>query len=264
MKRALAAVALIVAAPTVAQGEDEPRFCVNRPSLVDTPCTVEPGHVLVEIGAVDWTLDRQGGAREDTILIGDAQARIGVADHAEVQIGWTAYGHVRQRDRFGVETAAGVGDLRVGVRRNLVHPDGKGTSVAIEPYVSVPTGGRAIGSGDWGYGMVVPANFDLSDKASFQFTGSVDAAVDQDRAGRHLSYSGAFGLGYELTDALVGVAEIQLVADEDTIGRVTQSTAAVSLAYLPTKTTQLDVIVGAGLNRDTPDLRLGIGGAVLF
>jgi hypothetical protein len=262
MRRELALVALLAATPAWAQ--DDPRFCVNRPSLVDTPCTVEPGHVLVEIGAVDWTLDRQGRSREDTIEIGDVQARIGFAGHAELQLGWTAYGHDRQRGPSSVETANGVGDVRIGVRRNLVHPDGKGFSVALEPYVTAPAGGRAIGAGDWGYGLVVPTNFDLSDRLSFQVMGSVDAAVDEDRSGRHLSYSGDWGLGYELTDALIAVAEVQVVADTDPSGHRTQSTAAVSLAVQPSKRTQLDVLVGAGLNRDTPDLRLGFGGAVLF
>ena len=262
MRRALAALAFLAATP--AWADDDPRFCPSRPSLVDTPCTVEPGQVLAEIGAVDWTLDRQGRAREDTILIGDAQLRIGVADHADVQIGWTAYGHDRLRDASGVETAGGVGDVRLQLRRNLVHPDGKGAALALEPYVTAPVGGRAIGAGDWGYGLVVPANFDLSDAISFQFTGSVDAAVDEDRSGRHLSYSGDGGLGCKLTDKLSAVAEVQVVADEDPSEHTTQSTAAFSLAYQPSKRTQLDVLVGAGLNRDTPDLRVGFGGAVLF
>jgi hypothetical protein len=262
VKRLLALVALIAATPAWAQ--DEPRFCVNRPSLVDTPCTVEAGHVLVEIGALDWTLDKQGRSREDTVEIGDVQARIGFAEHAELQLSWTAYGHDRQRAPSGVERADGVGDVRIGLRRNLVHPDGKGVSVALEPYVTAPVGGRAIGSGDWGYGLVVPTNFDLSDKLSFQVMGSIDAAVDEDRSGRHLSYSGDWGLGYELADNLIAVAEVQVVADADPTGHRTQSTAALSLAVQPSKRTQLDVLVGAGLNRDTPDLLLGFGGAVLF
>jgi hypothetical protein len=262
VKRWLAA--LLVLAATPAWADDDPRFCPNRPSLVDTPCTIEPGHVMLEVGALDWTLDQHGRSRDDTILIGDMQARIGFADHAEFQLGWTAYGHDRQRDASGVENAGGVGDVRFGVRRNLFHPDGKGFSVAVEPYVTAPVGGQAIGAGDWGYGLVVPTNVDLTDKLSLQVMGSVDAAVDQDRSGRHLSYSGDWGLGYELTDALVAVVEVQTIADEDPAGRTTQSTAAFSLAYQPTKRTQLDVLVGAGLNRDTPDLAIGVGGAILF
>ena len=154
--------------------------------------------------------------------------------------------------------------MRLGLRRNLLHPDGKGVSFALEPYVTAPVGGRAIGAGDWGFGVLLPANVDLSDKVSFQFTGSVDAAVDQDRSGRHLSYSGDWGLGFDLSDRVTTVAEIQVVADEDPSGRTTQSVAALSLAWQPTKRTQLDLLAAAGLNRDTPDLELGLGGAILF
>lgn len=262
MRRWFAAGALLVATPALAQGE--PRFCVNRPSLVDTPCTVEPGHVLLEIGAVDWTLDRKARAREDTILVADARARIGFADHAELQLSWTAYGYDRLRTPGGVVNASGVGDVRVAVRRNLRHPDGSGFSFAAEPYVTMPAGGRAIGAGDWGYGLVVPVNYDLTDAVSLQVMGSVDAAVDADRSGRHLSYSGNWGLGYQLAEKWITVAELQVVADADPSARITQSVAAVSLAFQPRKTLQLDVLVGAGLNRDTPDLNLALGGAVLF
>ncbi|MBN8808374.1 MAG: hypothetical protein J0I47_09090 [Sphingomonas sp.] len=47
-------------------------------------------------------------------------------------------------------------------------------------------------------------------------------------------------------------------------GHTTQSIAAVSLAFLPKKRMQLDVLVGAGLNHDTPDVRIVTGGAILF
>jgi hypothetical protein len=262
MTRALVVAALLAATP--AWADDDPRFCVNRPSIVDTPCTVEPGRVLLEVGAVDWTLDKQHRTREDTIQIGDMQARIGFADHAEFQLSWTAYAHDRLRTTGMVSTAEGVGDVRLAVRRNLVHPDGSGFSVALEPYVTVPVGGRAIGAGEWGFGAALPLNYDLSDRAALQFTGSLDAVPDQDRSGRHFSSSGAVGLSYELLTSVFAVGEVQVTADDDPIGHTTQSVAAASLAWQPTKVTQLDLFVGAGLNRDTPDVQVAVGGAILF
>ena len=97
MRRILFA-GLLIASPAMA--EDKLRdLCAERPGL-DTPaCTVDPGHLQVEVGLGDWTLDKQPGSRTDTITAGDISARYGVGESTELRLGWTAYGHARTRDR---------------------------------------------------------------------------------------------------------------------------------------------------------------------
>ena len=87
---------LLVSSPGLA--EDKLRdLCAERPGL-DTPaCTVDPGHLQVEVGLGDWTLDRQSGNRTDTILLGDISARYGVGESTEIRLGGTAEGRVRTR-----------------------------------------------------------------------------------------------------------------------------------------------------------------------
>src|SRR3954447_827014 len=87
----------LIAAPAMAK--DSLRdLCAERPGL-DTPaCTVDPGHLQMEVGLGDWTLDKQPDSRTDTFVTGAISARYGVGNSTEIRFGWTVYGHSRTRD----------------------------------------------------------------------------------------------------------------------------------------------------------------------
>ena len=247
-----------------AAAQDLRPLCPDRPGL-DTPaCTVDPGHLVVESGIADWSLDRDSGQRTDSFVFGDLLLRYGVAEHAEVQLGWTALGTVRTRAGGAVAHSSGIGDMTVAVRRNLAHPDGSGVAAAIMPYATLPTGGATIGAGDWGAGLIVPLSFSLNDKLSLSLTPEADAAVDEDRHGRHLAYGSAIGITTELTKSLASAVELQATRDQDPDGHSTQALASVSLAWQPRSNLQLDIGAVAGLNRASPDVELYLGVARRF
>ena len=91
-------------------------FCGDRPGLNTPACTVDKGHLQLELGLGDWTLDRQPGSRTDTIAAGDIALRYGVTDSTELRLDWTAYNHVRQRDAGTIDRASGVGDVTIGLK----------------------------------------------------------------------------------------------------------------------------------------------------
>lgn len=261
----LAAAAILCAAPALAQ-EGELRFCPNRPSLGASACTTDPGHVQFEVSALDWQRDDTVDEREDQLLVADLLARIGVGPQTEVQVGWTAFGTTRLRQNGTGEVTRdnAIGDVRLTVRQNLRNPDGSGLSFGIEPFVILPVGGEPTGGGDWGTGAMVPVTYDLSASLNLAFTGQVAALADEDGDGRHLNASGIIGLGYQLSDAVTWTSEVSVERDDDPMDGATYVVAAQSLAWQPTKRTQLDVLAAAGLNHATPDVRVAVGGAVLF
>jgi hypothetical protein len=259
---ALAAVAFGAAAFAPALAQDAPRdLCADRPGLGTPTCTLDPGRVMVELGLGDWTVDRQAGSRADTVIAGDMLVRIGVLSHTEVQVGWTSFGHVRVRDRLtnAVDNASGTGDVTLAIRQNLLSPDGAGTTVAIMPYVTLPTGGSAIGSGDWSAGVRVPFGFDLSEGLAVGFTPSAEAAVDGDGDGRHFAYGGVAGLSFDLADNLGAALEIAATRDEDPSGHSTETLAGLSLGWQPGGDFQLDAGANLGLNRASADLQVYVG-----
>lgn len=257
MKRLALALLLL---PAAAFAEDRD-YCPARPGLGTPACTISPGRVSVETALVDWTRDDNAQQRNDTILIGDSLVRVGLTDAIEAQVGWTAFGHDRTRDKASgsVATDNRVGDVLIGLKANLRHPDGSGFSLAVQPFVTVPVGRPPIGAGDWGAGVVVPVSFDLGHKLSLQFAPEADAAVDQDGRGRHFAASGTVGLGVAVSDSVSGTIEFQELRDEDPSGKATQALASVSLGWMPKKDWQLDVGAVAGLDHDAPDAELYAG-----
>lgn len=252
------------AAVGTAHAQDLRPLCPDRPGL-DTPaCTVDQGHLLVEMGAIDWSLDRDSGLRTDSFTFGDLLLRYGVTQDTEFQLGWTALGAVRTRDSGGVSHASGTGDMTVAIRHNLAHPDGSGFAFAVMPYATLPTGEATLGAGDWGGGLILPVSYSLNDKLSLALTPEVDAAVDSDRHGRHLAYGSAVGLTAALTSSLTSALELQAIRDRDPSGHSAQLRAGLSLAWQPKSTLQLDTGAVAGLNSNSPDVELYMGIARRF
>jgi hypothetical protein len=263
--RILAVVAAVAAFLPAAAKAAEPReFCPDRPGLGTPPCTIDRGKAAIEIGLADWTLDKSGGERTDTWLFGDLLARYGLTDHLEMQLGWTSFGTVRQRTGGSVSHMSGTGDVTLALRQNLNHPDGKGFSAAVMPYAVLPTGGRAIGAGDWSAGLLVPLSYELPHGLTLDFTGRVEAEADSDRHGRHLAYGGIVGLDAELSKDVTATFELSAQHDEDPGGHSTPLVGAVSLAWMARPDLQLDAGANAGLAGGAPDAELYVGIAKRF
>lgn len=263
---AVCAGTAVWALPTAAQQHDDDRFCPNRPSLGSSGCTTLPGQVQVEMAGVDWQLDNNPDERVDTIRFADTLARIGVGPKTEVQIGWSPQVIERSRDKASgaISRVSGISDLTLGVRQNITHSDGHGLSTAIQPFVTLPTGSGAISDGTWSAGVVAPIMYEVNDTWSLGFTGQAAAQADEDRHGRHLDASGIVEVGYTVSSNVTAFGDFVLERDNDPMQHVTMAQLAGSLAWQPTKRTQLDVLAVTGLNRHTPDLRLALGGAFVF
>jgi hypothetical protein len=250
---------------TAAAAEDR-RFCPERPGLLTPACTIAPGKVAVETGLGDWTLEQDADSRTDTILLGDTTVRIGVSDAVEAQVGWTPFGHVRERDKTSgdIDSRDRVGDVTLGFKANLQHPNGKGLSIALNPFVTLPVGRMPVGGGTWGAGLLAPVTYDLSKKVNLQFTSEIDAAVDEDGHGRHFAASETAGFSVALSKVVKATIETQVLRDDDPDGATTQALGALSFAWMVSKKMQLDIGGAAGLNRDAPDGELYFGIARLF
>ena len=259
--RALLPLLALFAAPAMAEERD---YCPERPGLNTPPCIIDKGHVSVETSLADWTLDKQGGDRTDTVLIGDTKLRLGLTDRVEAQLGWTPYGIVRERMGDAVDRTTGVGDVTLGLKANLAHPDGEGLSVAVLPYVMLPVGRSQIGARDWSAGALLPVSWSLSNALQLEATPEVDAAVNGDGHGRHLAYSGTGGLAWKLTDAVVLTGEGQVQRDNDPAGHETHALAALSLGVMAGKNLQFDVLAAKGLNSRSPDVEIYGGVSTRF
>jgi hypothetical protein len=217
----------------------------------------------MEVGLADWTLDDNADDRTDTVLIGYTLVRVGLDDKTEAQIGWTPYGHVRQRHKASgiVTRAGGAGDVTLGLRRSLSGPNGP---IAIQPFVKLPVGGETIGAGDWGAGVIVPIGFNIGHDVQVSLSPEIDAAVNGNGSGRHLAYGSVISVSAPLASKLSATAEIEVLNDDDPLGGTTVALASASLAWLLGKNTQLDFGTVAGLDRHSPEIETYFGIARRF
>jgi outer membrane putative beta-barrel porin/alpha-amylase len=247
--------------PAAAQAEGLRDFCPDRPGLGTPPCTIDAGHFDVELGLADWTLEREPGSRTDTLAVGAMLVRVGLTDSLEAQVGWTAFGHARERDRAtgSVASGSGVGDLSVALRQNLINPDGARFSLAIMPFATLPTGNEVLGAGEWTAGMLLPLSYDLGSGVELGVTGRVEAAADEDRHGRHLAYGGVAGMSLPLSEALGATVEIAATRDEDPSGHASEWLAGVSAGWMAEENLQFDAGANIGLSAAAADLQLYFG-----
>lgn len=236
-------------------------LCPTRPGLGTAPCIVDSGHLLIEVGLGDWTIDSDRDTRTDTLLVGDLLIRYGLSNLEELQFGWTPFGRVRERDKSTgrVARAEGVGDVTVAYKRSLSNPDGNAFSVAIQSFVTLPIGGSPIGSHDWSGGLLIPMSFEVSDRVQLQATPEVDASVDGDGHGRHAAYGIVAGLGFGLSENTGITLEFSSFRDRDPAGHTIELLAGLSATWQPSKNVQLDIGGALGLNDDSPDVNLAVG-----
>jgi hypothetical protein len=241
-----------------------PRDLCSELGGLNTPaCIVDPGHLQVELGITDWTLDSSSDQRKDTIDAGDVLMRYGITGTTELRLGWTAFGYARTRDRASgdVDRTSGIGDVTLGMKQSISHPaEGKtGFAMALLPFVTLPSGRKDVGAGDWGAGLIIPTSYKLNDHLSLEMTPEIDTAVDDSGSGRHLAYGSAFGVQAHVTKTIILTPEIQFVRDRDPSRPATMSRASLSFDYQPQKWTILDFEAIAGLSRNTPDIELAWG-----
>lgn len=238
-------------------------FCADRPGKGSPPCVIDVGVFQAEMGAVDASFQRSGPGSSETYAVGALELRLGLTPNLEGQIAWTPYAQVRARDGGATSRTSGVGDLSFTLRRSLRNPDGSGLSVALQPYVSAPTGKRGIGAGGWQGGLIVPISAPLTDEVSLGLAPQVDVVRDADGEGTHLSWSLAAGVSRSLGPMNVAF-ELWGGIDDDPSGDSRQASVDLTLAWTPVDGLQFDIGVYGGLTRDTPDLEIGAGIARRF
>lgn len=164
----------------------------------------------------------------------------------------------------GAGSDEGIGDLTLGVRHSLANPDGSGASVAIQGYVTLPTGSGPLTADEWSFGAALPMSFELTPNISFAATPQIAAAADADGDGRHVAFGSSAGFGFSITDRLSAGVDVAIIQDDDPAGSTTEASTGLSFAFQLSDDVQLDAGAVAGFNRDTADIELYAGVVTRF
>lgn len=242
-----------------AAAEDLGPICAARPGKSTPACTVPAGHVQLETGLADWSLQEQKGERDTSLVIGETTFKYGLDDRSDFEVDLTPWQRTSSRTGGIGEHASGIGDVTVAYKRQLAAPGGN-FQAAIMPFVKAPTAKRSLGNGKWEGGMLVPIGFSIADSPfSIGLTPEIDWAADGDGHGHHAAMAQVASIGWQASDKLNLSADVWGEWDWDPAGTNRQASADASVAYLVDDSLQLDGGANVGLNRQTPDIELYAG-----
>lgn len=250
---------LALTAPAAAQ-ELEP-ICADRPGKGNAPCTVAPGHVQIELGFDDLSIQHRSGITTSINDIGGLLAKFGLTDRLDIEAGVNLYQSEREHGASLTETRTGVGDLFLHMKYGL---ESGRFSLAVNPYVKLPVATAAVGNGKLEGGLVVPMAYELGSGWALGDTLEADALANASGAGMHPNVSEVLGVGKRITEDLTLGAEFWTDQNFDPSSFSAQYSVGVELADLLNNDTQIDCGVNFGLDRQTPDVEIYAGIAERF
>jgi hypothetical protein len=243
---------------------DQSPICADRPGKATSACTVPLGHWQLETGFADWTLQKEGGERDTSLVIGETMIKYGLTASSDIEVDVTPWQDARTRLGDIHEGVSGFGDTNVVYKQRLTSTDAA-VQVLAMPFVKVPTANHEVGNGKWEGGLLFPIGYAIGKTPfSLALTPEVDWVANGDGHGHHAAMAQVVSLGFAATDKLNLSAEIWGGWDWDPDGTTRQVSADAAAAYLLSNNVQLDAGANFGLNRNTPDAELYGGVSVRF
>jgi hypothetical protein len=258
MALALVVALLLVipsARPTLA-AEIEP----DRPELTESAKLVSRGAMQLESG-VALSSERRAGFSTEKSFEADADLRIGVSRHIELNLGWEPLVRVR-----GPEDDTGIGDVTLGVRYRFVEgfeDEPWPPHLAVKVFAKLPVAEEPLGTGRPDFGVLLLASFELPQDFELEVNVGV-AAIGQTRPNGYLGQAVATAsLSRDLASSLLGFVELLFSSRDERDGRE-QLAAHVGLVYRLTRELALDAGIQTSLVGQGPDYVVRTGLSVLW
>ena len=258
MTRVLVGCALVVLAMTGAAAQDDDAIDPDRPDVSISAKTVGPGRVQMETGALAERT-RLAGEPTERRLSWELLVRVGLARSFELRIEGEPIVRLR-----GAEEATDVGDLRLGAKwRFLDGSEGGWPSLALLPFVKLPTAPTPIGSGKADFGLLLAASFELPANFSLDADAGIAAIGQTQPSGQLLQALVSASLSRKLGGGLGAFAEVFYASREERNDR-DQVGVDAGLVWTVTRDLAVDVAVGTSLYGRAPDVFVRAGGSVRF
>ena len=243
-----------------ARAQEPGDIVTDRPDETESPVSVDPGSVQLEMGWGYVNADRDGSKRKTHQLPGTL-IRIGAVHGLEVRLGFGGWRHREVADSTGAETNSGVGPLSVGAKYQFNQGRGMSPTVALMGTLILPTAAEGLGPERVDPAFRLAASHEASSIVGIAYNLglrwlSVEAVTGETSTQVEGIYSLAFG--FTLTERLSAFAEA--------FGALALSDDAVSVAsldggftFLARRNLQFDARVGVGLNKEADAWFVGAG-----
>lgn len=236
-----------------------PTISTNRPSFSDSASLVPAGHFQIENGYT-FTKRRDDGVATTRQAVPDVLARVRVLDRLEAQVLWGGYLWQGTREAGSTTRTDGASDLGFGLRVPIAEQDGWLPMLSLGGILTVgsgddtfSTGGHAVPTGKvlWAYSL--PGGCGLG--------GNLIAACPYDGTDRFEQLAASVWGTVPLAENTTLYGEYFVVGGN---GVGPANSIGSGLLHLLSRTVQVDVRVGCGLDSNADDFFTGLGVSFLF
>ncbi len=241
----------------------------DRPGKMDSPFTVDAGHVQIESDFLDYLHNNDGLAGSRYYATFDPNVKVGLTNSIDFEVNINGYRTFATHDDLtgaSLSNGHGLGDLYIRSKVNLVGNDKGDFILALFPYIKAPTATHALGNGLVEGGLLVPMQINLPSGFTLQFLTEVDALKRAEDSRRYANFADIVTLSHTLPmiskNLTAAVEFFSSVGTDPATPPV--YTFDVNLAYLLTKNIQIDVGGNFGLTKAAPNLEIYTGVSARF
>ncbi len=220
----------------------------DRPDRTDSSVTVDKGRFQLELEAASYK--RESGSTDD-LSIGAFELRYGVSDRADVEIQAIPF----HQDDENSE----VGDTTLRLKINIMGREPNETSMAVMPFVKVPTAPH--GNGKVEGGLAIPMKIALPNEFELAFEVETAAMRNKENTATVTQFVTSYSLTHGLARNLDGYLEFYSETEPSADWEATVDTG---LAYQLNDDNQLDAGVNIGASPAADPLQVFAGYSVRF
>lgn len=238
-------------------GAPEPalrELTTDRPDATESPFTVDPGRVQLEMDAVSYTRNRLDGVRTTEWALAPFNLRYGLTRHTEVGLFVTPHIHLTEQPRGGAKTTVrGVGDTVLRAKWNLQGNDGGATAYGVFADLKLPTAADGLGNEKVEGAVTFPIAYEIG--AGWEGAAMTSVEFVRTEEGRRSVWVNTITFARDLLPDLGGFLELTSAAGDG--AHVATFNCGLTRRIGPTL--QLDCGVNLGITRTAPDLTLFAG-----
>lgn len=152
--------------------------------------------------------------KTNTLLVNQANLKIGITGSTAIQIGWQSYGWQKEKEvnTDSVIKTDGIGDVTFRIKQNIIGNDNGNFALAILPYVKFPTSKYDEESRFEG-GLIVPMSYKLPGEWKLGLQVEVDRLKDLDQPSMHTEFLQTLTISHSLSKGIDGIAETYYTYD---------------------------------------------------
>jgi hypothetical protein len=229
----------------------------DRPGQTNGPFAVAPGHLQIETGVVNYTYDH-GTSLHRLDLFSQTEFRVGLVPDGEFDLVINPYSWQAQAGQL----ISGFGDTTLQGKWCLWGSAESATAFGLIPFVTLPTGGQALGAGGTEGGIAFPFVATLPAGFGLGIMPGV-AAIRYPGGGYYTQVTASISLEHDIVKNVSVFGEFAAALDAARPGEWVGS-IDFGLAYLITNDLQLDVGMNVGVTRAAPDVNPFLGLSMRF